>query len=149
VYDWDEARFGVEVASRYFGGTEWVVDRSDDEYNGDIVVEIWGTQAREGDVKRYVDILDEERREQMPLSSAAHVRQFGEALIAAADEIDQAASRDKTDNQLEQCGNCGRHGWHATDRCPERDNTMTTTLFGPSSALGGGPNRSSFRPTND
>ena len=79
---------------RYFRATTRVVDRDDDQYNGDLVVEIWGTQSQEGQVYRCVDVLGEERRTDMTFSSAAHVRAFGEALIAAADEIDKMASRD-------------------------------------------------------
>src|SRR6476619_5990418 len=76
---------------RYWRGTQHVIDRSDDAYNEDLVVEVWGTQSRAGDVERRVDVLDlrdGQRWEQLTFSSAAHVRAVGEALIAAADEID-------------------------------------------------------------
>ena len=96
VCEWDNPRYPDPTAPRYFSGTQRFIDRSDDQYNGNIVVEIWGTQSREGDVKRFVDVLGEERRQDMTFSTSAHVRAFGEALIAAADEIDQMASRDVT-----------------------------------------------------
>jgi len=33
--------------------------------NSDLVVEIWGTQSREGVDERHLDVLDDERREQL------------------------------------------------------------------------------------
>jgi hypothetical protein len=38
--------------------------------------------------------MDDERRTTLTFSSAGHVRAFGQAPIAAADEIDQMAARD-------------------------------------------------------
>jgi hypothetical protein len=54
-------------------------------------------------------------------------RQLGVASIdelyrlldpADADAIDPRWST-KRELDLEQCGNCGRYGWHATERCPD------------------------------
>jgi len=89
VFDCD-ARFGVEEATRYFEGSKRFIDRADDPHNDDLTVEIWGTQTPEGQVSRHVNVT-EGGYERVTLSSAAHVRQFGEALIAAADEGDQMA----------------------------------------------------------
>ena len=79
---------------RYWRGTQRVVDRVDDEYNDDVVVEVWGVQTPDGEVRLHVDVA-EGGYERRTFSSSAHVRQFGEALIAAADEIDQMDSRDQ------------------------------------------------------
>ena len=92
VSEWDNP--ADPTSGRYFQGTQWFIDRSDDEYNKSLIVEIWGAQSHQGVVKRHVDVLDDERRTELTFSSAAHVRALGEALIAAADEIDQMASRD-------------------------------------------------------
>jgi len=62
---------------------------------GDIEVEVWGTQTPEGQVYRHVDVT-EGGYQSITLSSAHHVWQLGEALIAAAAKIDEMASRDKT-----------------------------------------------------
>jgi hypothetical protein len=35
----------------------------------------------------------------------------------------------KPDNQLTQCGVCGRYGWHITERCPERENGEMVALL--------------------
>jgi len=94
VFDWDDARFGVEEATRYFEGSKRFIDRADDPHNDDLTVEIWGTQTPEGQVSRHVNVT-EGGYERVTLSSAAHVRQFGEALIAAADEWDQMAGHDR------------------------------------------------------
>ena len=91
VSDWDNPADPTE--RRYFRGTQRFIDCSDDEYNGDLVVDLWGTQTMEGQVYRYVDVLDG-GSEAITLSSAAHVRALGQALIAAADEIDEMTSRD-------------------------------------------------------
>jgi hypothetical protein len=90
VSDWDAS--ADPDAGRYFRGTKRVIDRTDDEHNDDIHVEIWGEQTREGEVSRYVEV-SEGRIQQVTLSSAAHARAFGEALIAAADEIEGWAAK--------------------------------------------------------
>jgi len=69
--------------------------------NSDLVVEIWGTQSRERAVERHVDVLDKRRYEQLTFSSAGHARQFGEALIAAADET-RSAGKLRSDHGLQQ-----------------------------------------------
>ena len=91
VSEWDNP--ADPTSGRYFQGTQWFIDRSDDEYEKSLIVEIWGAQSHQGVVDRHLD-LDEERREQMTFHIPAHVRALGEALIAAADEWEQMASRD-------------------------------------------------------
>jgi len=92
VSEWDNPADPTE--RRYFRGTQRFIDRSDDEYNGDLVVDLWGTQTKEGQIYRHVDIT-EGGCESLTFSSAAHVRALGEALIAAADEIDAMSGREK------------------------------------------------------
>ena len=89
--EWDNP--ADPTSGRYFRGTQRVVDRSDDEYNADVVVEIWGAQTPDGTVRRHVDVA-EGGYERLTFSSVAHVRAFGKALIAAADEVDEMASLD-------------------------------------------------------
>ena len=101
VAEWDDPRYPDPTAPRYFRGTQWLIDRTDDPYNPDLVVEIWGTQSRERAVERHVDVLDKRRYEQLTFSSAGHARQFGEALIAAADET-RAAGKLRSDHGLQQ-----------------------------------------------
>jgi hypothetical protein len=91
VSEWDAS--ADPDAGRYFSGTKRVIDRTDDPYNPDLMVEIYGEQTREGEVSRYIDVLNEERRQQLSFRSAAHARAFGEALIAAADEIEGWAAK--------------------------------------------------------
>jgi len=91
VADWDNP--ADPAAGRYFRGTKRVIDRADDPYKGDLEVKSWGVQAREGDVRRYVDVT-EGGYERLTFSGAVDARQFGEALIAAADEVHQMAGRD-------------------------------------------------------
>jgi hypothetical protein len=74
---------------RYLDGTKRVID----PYNDDITVQVWGTQTPEGQVHRHIDVA-EGGYERLMMSSAAHARAFGQALIAAADEVDLTASRD-------------------------------------------------------
>ena len=96
VCSWDDpSLINDPTARRYFQGTQRFIDRSDDEYNLDLVVELWGTQSHQGDVYRCPDALDvrEERRGQvLRFSTVARLRAFGEAVIAAADEWEQMAS---------------------------------------------------------
>jgi hypothetical protein len=94
--DWDGARFGADAAHRYFDGSKRVIDRTDDPYNKDPVVEVWGVQTPDGDVRRHVEVMDDERCTELTFSSSVHVRALGEALIAAADEIEQMNGYDQT-----------------------------------------------------
>jgi hypothetical protein len=88
VTDWDD---GVPT-ERYFRASKSIVDRADDpNLDGDIAVEIWGVQTADGEVRRHVDVL-EGRYERLTMSSAGHARAFGEALIAAADEMEQMST---------------------------------------------------------
>jgi hypothetical protein len=107
------------TAGRYFSGTKRVIDRTDDEYNDDIEVEVWGTQTP-GEVSRHVNVT-EGGYERVTLSSAAHARQFGEALIAAADEWDQMAESDSLAGLqarvVELVGELFRRGVGAEELC--------------------------------
>jgi hypothetical protein len=67
------------------------IDRSDDPHNDDIEIEIDGTQGAAGDVTRHIMVSDG-GYERIELHSAAHARQLGLALIAAADEVEQMAA---------------------------------------------------------
>jgi hypothetical protein len=87
VADWDNDT----EARRYFTGPSWFVDR-DGPIDHDITVEIYGTQGTAGDVSRHIMVTEGEY-ERMELSSSDHARQFGLALIAAADEMDGWAAR--------------------------------------------------------
>ena len=92
VCEWDDVRFGIEYARRYFVGTKRVIDR--DGLDRDISVEIYGTQGTAGDVTRRVIVFDDDR-EALDLSTSDQARQFGRALLAAADEWGQMASYDR------------------------------------------------------
>jgi hypothetical protein len=81
-------------ARRYFTGSSWFVDR-DGPIDHDITVEIYGSQGTAGDVTRHI-MVTEGNYERMELSSSDHAREFGRALIAAADEWDQMATYDPT-----------------------------------------------------
>ena len=81
-------------ARRYFTGSSWFVDR-DAPIDHDITVEIYGSQGTAGDVTRHI-MVTEGNYERMELSSSDHAREFGRALIAAADEWDQMATYDPT-----------------------------------------------------
>ena len=76
VCEWDDVRFGIEYARRYFVGTKRVIDR--DGLDRDISVEIYGTQGTAGDVTRRVIVFDDDREAldlapaTKPDSSAAH-----------------------------------------------------------------------------
>jgi len=56
---------------------------------------IYGSQGTAGDVTRHI-MVTEGNYERMELSSSDHAREFGRALIAAADEWDQMATYDPT-----------------------------------------------------
>jgi hypothetical protein len=83
VADWDNDA----EPRRYFRGTSWFVDR-DGPIDHDITVEIYGSQGTSGDVSRHIMLTDGEY-ERMELSSSDHARQFGLALLDAADEMDR------------------------------------------------------------
>ena len=108
------------TAGRYFSGTKRVIDRTDDEYNDDIEVEVWGTQTPQGEDSRHVNVT-EGGYERVTLSSAPHARQFGEALIAAADELDQMAGSDSLAGLqarvVELIGELFRRGVGAEELC--------------------------------
>jgi hypothetical protein len=117
VAEWNPAD---PTAGRYFSGTKRVIDRTDDEYNDDIEVEIYGEQTPQGEVSRQVDVT-EGGYERVTLSSAAHARAFGEALIAAADEIEQMAESDSLAGLqarvVELVGELFRRGVGAEELC--------------------------------
>jgi hypothetical protein len=78
---------------RYFDGTKRVIER--DGLDKDISVKIYGTQGTAGDVTRHVIVIDDDR-EALTLTSSDHARQFGRALLAAADKWEQMASYDQS-----------------------------------------------------
>ena len=97
VAEWYDTQPGPYQARRYFRGSTWVVNRESDD---DIAIQIDGTQGAGGDVTRQIMVIEGDY-ERMELSSSDHARQFGRALIAAADEWDQSAVCDlSTDEQL-------------------------------------------------
>ena len=59
-------------------------DRVEDPHGDDIRVEIYSSQSVAGDVTRLI-AFDEGNYERTHLTIAAHAREFGQALIAAAD----------------------------------------------------------------
>jgi hypothetical protein len=93
VDDWYDMQLGIENARRFFCGSSWFVDR-DGPIDHDITVQIDGSQGTAGDVTRHIMVC-EGNRESLELSSSDHARQFGRALIAAADEWDQMAGYDE------------------------------------------------------
>jgi hypothetical protein len=93
LFEWREARFGVDSACRYFLGSKRVVGR-DGPYDEDIRVQIDGTQqGADGDVTRHIMVIEGDH-ERLELSSD-HARQLGRALIAAADEVEELAVDDQ------------------------------------------------------
>jgi hypothetical protein len=92
VCEWDDLQAGLEHASRYFAGSSWVIER--DGLDKDISVEIYGTQGTAGDVTRHIIVIDDDR-EALNVSTSDHARQFGRALIAAADEVEQMNGYDQ------------------------------------------------------
>ena len=78
-------------ARRYFDGTKRVIERDGLD---DISVEIYGTQGTARDVTRHIIVIDDDR-EALTLTSSDHARQFGRALLAAADEWEQMAGYDR------------------------------------------------------
>jgi len=78
--EWDA---GVSDPSRYRGSTR-VIDRVEDPHGDDIRVEICSSKSVAGDVTRLI-AFDEGNYERTHLTIAAHAREFGQALIAAAD----------------------------------------------------------------
>lgn len=79
--EWDA---GVSDPSRYYRGSTRVIDRVEDPHGDDIRVEIYSSQSVAGDVTRLI-AFDEGNYERTHLTIAAHAREFGQALIAAAD----------------------------------------------------------------
>jgi hypothetical protein len=92
VDDWYDLKFGIDNARRFFTGSWRVVER-EGPIDHDITVQIDGTQGTAGDVTRHL-MITEGNREAIELSSSDHARQFGRALIAAADEWEQMAAYD-------------------------------------------------------
>ncbi len=93
LFEWSEARFGVDNAHRYFLGSKRVVER-DGPYDEDIRVQIDGfQQGEDGDVTRHIMVMEGDY-ERLELSSD-HARQLGRALIAAADEVEKLAVDDQ------------------------------------------------------
>jgi hypothetical protein len=86
-------KLGIEEARRFFTGSSWVVERGERLNDEDIVVQIDGSQGTAGDVTRHIMVYNG-NREAIELSGD-HARQFGLALIAAADEADQMATYDE------------------------------------------------------
>jgi hypothetical protein len=76
----------------YFQGGSWVVERNtkDDDFS----VQIDGTQYADGRVKRFI-MVAEGNTEALIELTRDHARQLGEALIAAADELETMASYDQ------------------------------------------------------
>jgi hypothetical protein len=91
VAEWDGLEF--DAPRRYFRGSSRVVER-DGDIDEDITVEMYGSQGTDGDVTRHIMVC-EGNRESLELSSSDHARQFGRALLAAADEWDQMATYDE------------------------------------------------------
>ena len=97
VDDWfnPDALIGTIVSyvgpdtARYFTGTSWVVDRDDNDE--DIDVSIVGDQYVDGRVQRQIVVHHLHGDEPITPGQA---RDLIAVLIAAADEIDQMASRD-------------------------------------------------------
>ena len=79
--EWDA---GVSDPSRYYRGSTRAIDRVEDPHGDDIRVEIYSSQSVAGDVTRLI-AFDEGNYERTHLTIAAHAREFGQALIAAAD----------------------------------------------------------------
>ena len=92
LFEWSEARFGVDNAHRYFLGSKRVVER-DGPYDEDIHVQIDGFQGSHGDVRRHIMVLEGDH-ECLELSGD-HARQLGRALIAAAAEVEKLAVDDQ------------------------------------------------------
>jgi hypothetical protein len=92
LFEWHEARFGVENACRYFLGSKRVVER-EGPYDEDIRVQIDGFQGADGDVNRHIMVIERDD-ERLELSSD-HARQLGRALIAAAAEVEKMAADDQ------------------------------------------------------
>ena len=91
VAEWDGLEF--DGPRRYFRGSSRAVKR-DGDIDEDIVVEIYGSQGTAGDVTRHIMVC-EGNREFLELSSSDHAREFGRALLAAADEWDQLDGYDR------------------------------------------------------
>ena len=87
VCDWEDLQAGPEHASRYFKGSSRVIER-DGDIDKDITVEIYGAQGEAGDVVRHIMIVVDDR-DAVDLRGSDHARQFGRALIALADEVEQ------------------------------------------------------------
>jgi hypothetical protein len=70
-----------------FKGSSRVIER-DGDIDKDITVEIYGAQGEAGDVVRHIMIVVDDR-DAVDLRGSDHARQFGRALIALADEVEQ------------------------------------------------------------
>lgn len=87
LFEWSDARFGVDDAWRYFLGSRRVVERGG-PIDEDIRVQIDGTQqGADGELTRHIVVIEGDY-EPLALRSD-HARQLGRALIAAADEVEQ------------------------------------------------------------
>jgi hypothetical protein len=84
---WYDMQFGIAEARRPFTGSSRVIERDERLNDEDIVVQIDGSQGTAGDVTRHIMVYNG-NREAIELSGD-HARQFGLALIAAADEWDR------------------------------------------------------------
>jgi hypothetical protein len=95
---------------RYFTGNQWATEPDDGQT---ITVKVSGAQYGDGSMQRQVCI---ESIADPVFLTAEQAHRAAAALVDAADEVDQN-SDDRTD--LARCDNCGRYGWHTTDRCLE------------------------------
>jgi hypothetical protein len=86
VYDWYDT--DTPGAGRFFTGGSWVVERDDrDGDDGDLQIQVYGTQyAADGRVEVFITV-DEGRYERLTGLTLADARQLGRALMAAADEL--------------------------------------------------------------
>jgi hypothetical protein len=85
VGEWDPFAT-TATTSRYFTGSSWVVNRPDRD--SDTLVLVDGTQHADGRIDRLVSLDDDDLTSEL-------ARQLGEALIAAADEVEQMAGYDR------------------------------------------------------
>jgi hypothetical protein len=81
-------------AARCFTGSEWAVDRG--QHSPDLLVQIDGTQYRDGKAVRFISVM-EGQYERLTELSGARARQLARALIAAADEVDRWMAHDVGD----------------------------------------------------
>jgi hypothetical protein len=90
VGDWDDARFGVDAALRYFRGSKRVIGRGGN-LGKDITVATDGLQYADGRINREITTALGDYEALDPLTSE-QARQLAAALIAASDEIDRLSS---------------------------------------------------------